>query len=404
MPNPLISSTPWRWKKRNTSESRCPAADRPQRRRPPVTRRTASPTSASAVAVGVGLAHDRLVQLHPLLRHADEHGGPVAAHPGDERLDRGVVEEAVRRAPEDAAVHLEEAAEGVEQRQVAEEHVVLADLGERQRAREALEHEVAVAEADPLGRARRPRRVHDRRQVARPAPRGAAPSSVSRSHLGRARATTSSSGQDPRSRRRAGRSRRRGRASSPGAARAQRGHRGLALGDDGDGGAGEAEDLRDVRLGRRGRDQDRDEPGRMTGEIARAPSRAGSQRRSRRAPRRPRAPRVRGRSRPRAAPPGATTRSCPRPARGSRTASSRRTPGRGGENRVAIVRSERSIRSRMRAHQASTAPSSSMRRSTSGRRTSSRRSQHRSRVDAAAARAARASRSTARLSPGVRPW
>jgi hypothetical protein len=41
----------------------------------------------------------------------------------------------------------------VVERQVAEEHVLLADLREGEGAHEALADDVAMAEADPLGRA-----------------------------------------------------------------------------------------------------------------------------------------------------------------------------------------------------------------------------------------------------------
>ena len=113
----------------------------------------------------IGLARDDLVELGPLLGNADERGRPGLLHGPDHRCDVGVVEEMVRGAPVHAAQHLQEAAEGVEQGQKTDERVLVSDLGQRQGAGEALEHQVAVRELDTLGYAGRPRGVHDGRQI-----------------------------------------------------------------------------------------------------------------------------------------------------------------------------------------------------------------------------------------------
>ncbi len=113
-----------------------------------------------AGGVNVDLAADPLVELHPLHRNADEDGRPELLHLANQRLDVGALGEAVGRTPEDATGHLEEASEGVEERQVAEQPVVLADLRQRQGAGEALEDDVAVVEADALRRPGRARGVH----------------------------------------------------------------------------------------------------------------------------------------------------------------------------------------------------------------------------------------------------
>ena len=54
MPNPLITSAPWRWKKRKTSAGRYPAADSPQAKLGPITWRAAARIGAPGVSAPSG--------------------------------------------------------------------------------------------------------------------------------------------------------------------------------------------------------------------------------------------------------------------------------------------------------------------------------------------------------------
>jgi hypothetical protein len=122
---------------------------------------------ALGVVLAAGLLHRPLVQLEPLLRDADEGGGPHRGEVLEQRGERRRAREDVLRAGPQRAQQLQPAAEGVEERQVRQEGVPLAEGGQREGPAQALGDEVVVGEGDALGRAGGARGVHDRRQVGR---------------------------------------------------------------------------------------------------------------------------------------------------------------------------------------------------------------------------------------------
>jgi hypothetical protein len=108
----------------------------------------------------IGPLRNGVVQLHPFAGHADEHRGAVPRHAVGERSHGRVEQEAVLRPPEHAPQHLEVAAERVEQGQITQEDVPLADLGQGHTAGKPLEHQVTVGVLDALGHTGGARCVH----------------------------------------------------------------------------------------------------------------------------------------------------------------------------------------------------------------------------------------------------
>ena len=104
-----------------------------------------------------------LAQLRPAARDADEAGGPHRGQGARQRVEGRVAGEDVRPAPEQHPHHLEVAAERVEERQVAQQHLALAHRRQRRRAREALRDEREAGVHDALRQAGAAGREHDGR-------------------------------------------------------------------------------------------------------------------------------------------------------------------------------------------------------------------------------------------------
>ncbi len=102
------------------------------------------------------------MELDPAHRDADEAGRPDLGQQGEQCFGRRVAGEDVGAAPVDGPQHLEIAAEGVVERQEAQEDLVRADGGQGGGPGEALGDKVVDGEGDALGTARRARREHDR--------------------------------------------------------------------------------------------------------------------------------------------------------------------------------------------------------------------------------------------------
>ena len=124
-----------------------------------------------ARALGVARREAALAQLRPAPRDPDEAGRPHAGQRGGERLEGRVPREHVGAAPEEHPEHLEVAAEGVEERQVAQQRLVDADGREGRRAGEALRDERRPGVDDALRQARAARGEHHRGRLVEGRPR-----------------------------------------------------------------------------------------------------------------------------------------------------------------------------------------------------------------------------------------
>ncbi len=111
---------------------------------------------------GVQALQALLVELDPADGDADEAGRPDPGQQAEERLGRRIAGEDVGAAPVDGPEHLQEAAEGVVERQEAQEDLVRTHGGQGGGPGEALGDEVVEGERDALGPAGGARSEHDR--------------------------------------------------------------------------------------------------------------------------------------------------------------------------------------------------------------------------------------------------